>query len=412
MASVVVLSLGSALTGFSPHGLAPLPSAPVHAAPLIGTAPVPLAYVPATPSATRAASGIVMQEEDDETLEAVKIASGFFGVSIVAYSAMTQLAGLDEVLAGNLVLVGLCIYGAYLLFFDGGVTQAALESQAILQLAVEEAEICAQAPQLALEGVAAQAVAAEPSGPSAALSEQGVLRVNGAVSEAVAAKALAYVNDELTKARTAAQDNLAEESRRFGDVLARTKRFDLKLDLDPPVQEALAEALVPLTPLVAAKLGEDAELFELSALISDPGAPRQPIHPDTPSKDENGAVILTTFIALQDTRKDMGPTGFCIGTNTPEAHVEFNDPADGGRAKANLLRTRQYAEGVMSSGDMCVMDSQLVHGGGANDSDMRRVMLYVSYRKRGARTAPGSLLYELKNKYTLADADEMLSAAA
>merc|ERR1719424_1821847 len=162
MASVVVLSLGSALTGFSPHGHAPLPSAPVRAASLIGTAPVPLAYVPATPSATRAASGIVMQEEDDETLEAVKIASGFFGVSIVAYSAMTQLAGLDEVLAGNLVLVGLCIYGAYLLFFDGGVTQAALESQAILQLAVEEAEICAQAPQAAVKPFDASATAADP----------------------------------------------------------------------------------------------------------------------------------------------------------------------------------------------------------------------------------------------------------
>ena len=46
-----------------------------------------------------------------------------------------------------------------------------------------------------------------------------------------------------------------------------------------PTEQAgwlLEEVLVPLTPLVADKLGEDAELFELAALVSDPGAPRQP----------------------------------------------------------------------------------------------------------------------------------------
>ena len=66
----------------------------------------------------------------------------------------------------------------------------------------------------------------------------------------------------------------------------------------------------------------------------------------------------------------------------------------------------------MSTGDVTVMDSRLVHAGGANDSKQRRVLLYVSYRKRGARTAPGTLLYELQNKYSLKDSAEMLSAAA
>ena len=403
----VVLTL--ALHGFSPHAHGSLASA---RPPLAANSLAPVAYAPAV-AAARTSSLTMQAAEENETLEAIKVASTFFGVSIVAYSAMTA-AGLDEVLAGNLVLVGLCFFGAYLLFFDGGVTQAALENQAIAQLAMEEAEICAQAPQLPLAGVDAQAVVTEPSAPAAALDEQGVVRINGALSTTAAAAALAHINDELSKAREAANENMAEETKRFGDVLARTRRFDLKLNLDPPVKQALEEVLVPLTPLVADKLGEDAELFELAALVSDPGAPRQPAHPDTPCKADGnaGPVVLTSFIALQDVSEAMGPTCFCAGTNTVEAHDKFNDPADGGREKANLLRTRPHAKGVMSTGDVTVMDSRLVHAGGANDSKQRRVLLYVSYRKRGARTAPGTLLYELKNKYSLKDSAEMLSAAA
>ena len=116
-------------------------------------------------------------------------------------------------------------------------------------------------------------------------------------------------------------------------------------------------------------------------------------------------MVLTSFVALQDVRPDMGATQFITGTNTKETHDQFNDPADGGRQKINLLRTKPNAKGVMSAGDLCMMDSRLVHGGDANESQDRRVLLYVSFRKRGARTAPGTLLYELKGKYSLDDTE-------
>lgn len=41
------------------------------------------------------------------------------------------------------------------------------------------------------------------------------------------------------------------------------------------------------------------QLFELAALISDPRAPRQPVHPDTPFRQGEAAAAVTAFIALQ-----------------------------------------------------------------------------------------------------------------
>ena len=50
-------------------------------------------------------------------------------------------------MAGNLVLVALAAVGAYLFYFDGGVTQAALASQAVQEVASGEGELVAQAPR-------------------------------------------------------------------------------------------------------------------------------------------------------------------------------------------------------------------------------------------------------------------------
>ena len=71
--------------------------------------------------------------EEDETLEAVKIAGGLSAACIGFYTALTY-GGVDDTLAGNLVLLALVAFGSYLLFFDGGATQAALEMQAVQEV--------------------------------------------------------------------------------------------------------------------------------------------------------------------------------------------------------------------------------------------------------------------------------------
>jgi len=61
--------------------------------------------------------------EREETLEYFKTLGGFSFGSLGLFVALTAGAGMEDVQAGNLVLVALCVYGAYLLFFDGGVTE-------------------------------------------------------------------------------------------------------------------------------------------------------------------------------------------------------------------------------------------------------------------------------------------------
>jgi ectoine hydroxylase-related dioxygenase (phytanoyl-CoA dioxygenase family) len=129
----------------------------------------------------------------------------------------------------------------------------------------------------------------------------------------------------------------------------------------PQVRAALEEALSTLNAVLGGSVGVNAELFELSALVSDPRAPRQPVHPDTPFKAGDGAAIVTTFVALQDVDETMGPTGFIPQTHTSEAHARFNTKDDGGRERVALLRERPNHVGILSIGGANLIDSRLFH---------------------------------------------------
>ena len=71
-----------------------------------------------------------------------------------------------------------------------------------------------------------------------------------------------------------------EWSARFGDIMKPCHRHDVKLGLEAaPVRAALSSLLGALQPALTARLGEGAKLHELAALVSLPGAARQPVHP-------------------------------------------------------------------------------------------------------------------------------------
>ena len=137
----------------------------------------------------------------------------------------------------------------------------------------------------------------------------------------------------------------------------------------PQVREALSALIGALQPALCARLGADAQLHELAALVSLPGAARQPVHPDTPMSffeevgegaaveqgpgkgegegkaegkaegqgkgagagvgagrgewDEQQPSIVTAFCALQDIGSEMGPTLFLPRTHTAAAHADF-----------------------------------------------------------------------------------------
>ena len=123
-------------------------------------------------------------------------------------------------------------------------------------------------------------------------------------------------------------------------------------------------------------------LYELAALISDPGSQRQPLHSDFPYREGEGAAIVVAFVALQDVEPDMGPTDIIPRTHTAEAHARFN-----GGERLALIREYPNTLGVLGSGDSNVIDARTLHCGGGNDSLKRRVLFYCSFLRRGRATA-------------------------
>jgi ectoine hydroxylase-related dioxygenase (phytanoyl-CoA dioxygenase family) len=105
----------------------------------------------------------------------------------------------------------------------------------------------------------------------------------------------------------------------------RAHRRDLKLQLAPPVTAALHDLLGAVGGCLADILTRDAVLCELSALVADPGAAAQLLHPDTqmaPGNDYTG--LCTAFLALQDVTGAMGPTEICPRSHGAEAHAALS----------------------------------------------------------------------------------------
>ena len=205
-------------------------------------------------------------------------------------------------------------------------------------------------------------------------------------------------------------DEPALDPATFGAIKAPHLRWDVKLRCDdvtrsvlnPVVERLIAE----LTPVLTAR----AELFELSCVVSAPGAKQQPLHSDTQASrgGDEVALVLTTFVALQDVTLAMGPTTFYSGMHAPcAARSTYFDFASSTEQKLEVLRSRAKQSMTLSQGEMVVMDSRLLHGGGANRSALRRALLCVSFVAAGLplpRGSTHSLRDELKTRRLTLDA--------
>ena len=179
---------------------------------------------------------------------------------------------------------------------------------------------------------------------------------------------------------------------RFADVLLRSNRCDLTIPLGPePVMNALRHVFFesPVRATIEEMLTDQAALYELSCLISDPGSQRQVVHPDNPFREGmNDPVLLTCFIALQDIDMSMGPTVWLPRTHTAEIHSQFQDDqvgSDGSESpKDQLLRTRPTVLGTLPKGSCVIYDSRVLHCGTANKSfdtsNQSRALFYFSFR--------------------------------
>ena len=253
------------------------------------------------------------------------------------------------------------------------------------------------------------------------LRQDGVVQLNGILSEATAAALRGEILERRAAAYAAVEtgDDDDEWRKHFADVLLKgdqNQRCDLLLPLKGwrSVQVALHEVLVSsnlLSSTLTASLGgDDATLYELSALISEPGSPRQPVHPDNPHQEE--PPLLTVFIALQDITASMGPTTFLPRSHTAEAHAAYNDVPQG---RDDLLRSSPNVAALLKAGDASLFDSRALHCGGANDAaeGATRVLLYMSFRNPRATESignVGSIMPDIP-RMTLAELRGKLAAA-
>jgi ectoine hydroxylase-related dioxygenase (phytanoyl-CoA dioxygenase family) len=234
-------------------------------------------------------------------------------------------------------------------------------------------------------------------GPSS-MAQDGALYVPGAVSDpALLAAACVEIDACLATAIAAveAEDATgAEEVRWLGAIRNRVDRWDLRVSFRQPAIRAVLIALVKrLRPVLEDLLTEDGQVCELSCIVADPGATRQPLHPDTVIGDGTG--IITVFMPLQAVDTTMGPTVTLPGTHTAAGHAAF---AAMGQGMLDDTDAHPPWAFVGAAGDALVMDSQLLHCGGGNTSPRRRRLLYASFHVPFNR--PKGSTFSLLAEYT------------
>lgn len=113
-------------------------------------------------------------------------------------------------------------------------------------------------------------------------------------------------------------------------------------------------------------VSRDAILAELACIVSDPGARQQPLHADTLRIGSACAPSLTIFLPLQDMSASMGPTVLCQGSHNLESHVSLFKCEQVFMPQDVVLKKHGGLPAVCEEGTAIVMNSNLLHCGGAN----------------------------------------------
>jgi len=225
-----------------------------------------------------------------------------------------------------------------------------------------------------------------PGSAAAGVCRRGVAKVRGALGRSTASALREFVLAERRRSLAEAEQDPSVLADRFskvqtpraGEQGAGLTRWDLKLPLDPPVLEAMKELLSGGEGSLGASFetltgGPRAELWELGAVVSEPGAAAQPVHFDAPSR-----CLFTAFVALQDITLEMGPTCFLPSTHAEVVHRRFERDPDA------FLEGAGAASALLEAGDAALYDSRVLHWGEANRSRETRALMYVTFRDPSA----------------------------
>ena len=264
------------------------------------------------------------------------------------------------------------------------------------------------------------------------IQRDGVLRIPGALSDELSDAFRGYVLEQQRLAvemveQSNGNDHLRVSKSFYGVENSRQSRCDLQLsllrggyardnenDIDTIDDNAASADIVPHTvadvlyELLSTEDGTlrhlyehlvttKGELYELAAVVTNPGSKRQQVHPDLPYTNK-AAPLYVVFLALQDVTVDMGPTTFLLKTHNDETiqTKTFLGQTSTTESKNNVLKTADCKQSTLNKGDAVVFDARVLHCGNANDADKgsTRVLFNFSFRNpeiTGNLGYPGSI---------------------
>jgi hypothetical protein len=256
------------------------------------------------------------------------------------------------------------------------------------------------------------------------LATRGVSRVDNCLTPATALKLQEFIDNCLESSLEEVNSFKIPRAFRFANVLEKSNRWDLLLPFDDNLDDeatsssVMIEAMNELLgvngkiyPILEEVLGEDAILYELACLISDPGSNRQEIHPDIVfAPDETP--LIACFVSLQDIDSTMGPTVFIPDTITEDHHRRINSQ----ELADEMLQNIPSNISTLGTGDCALYNPMLLHAGGGNESNRRRRLFYFTFMSSSINDPsndanPGSINPILKQRnLTLKEVQESLEA--
>ena len=112
-----------------------------------------------------------------------------------------------------------------------------------------------------------------------------------------------------------------DETGCVGNLANCKERFDMPLRMSKEVIAAMNAYVETMRPVLERELGPDAELCELSALMTCAGSPDQSVHSDGFGRVK-GDRLLSSFTVLQDTTSRHGPTEVFFPSAVTDAHAK------------------------------------------------------------------------------------------
>ena len=205
-------------------------------------------------------------------------------------------------------------------------------------------------------------------------------------------------------ALTGELDAWTAESRRhksnYGETMDGKARFDLEAghsaqtpklrrvanpaDISETYQKALWDG--PVVDLVSELLGPDVKFHHCKINIKAPGMEtRVDYHQDHPYDPHTNSSMVTMLLLLDDMTEENG----CLRVVPGSQATRYSHYKDGRFTGATAAELREEFERASvpitgKAGDVCVISTWTVHGGGANRSDRPRRLLICDYNAADA----------------------------